>query len=431
MLFVFTDQQSASMMSCAGNSYLKTPAMDGLAAAGVRFERAYCTNPVCLPSRFSLLTGRMPYEIGVRHNGSEHEEIPAEMKQGGLGHLVRAAGYETAYGGKVHLPGLTPEELGFEYISQNQRDGLADACAAFLGQKRHKPFFLVTSFINPHDICFMAIRDHAATKSEQSPLERQAVACATLNEALELPAGMSEEEFFASACPPLPDNFEPQADEPEAVRQIVAQHPFKKNARENYDERRWRLHRWAFCRLTERVDRQIGTVLDALRASGERSNTVVIFSSDHGDMDAAHRMEHKTALYEEACRVPLIISAPGGGKGTVEGRRLVSNGLDLLPTICDYAGAEVPASLAGRSLKPLVEGEAPAAWRQWLPVECEFGRMIVGEKYKYVLYDEGEHREQFIDLEQDPGEMRNLVGEPALAEALDKHREMFGAKGRE
>jgi arylsulfatase A-like enzyme len=426
ILFIFTDQQSAHMMSCAGNRYLHTPAIDSLAAQGVRFERTYCTNPVCTPSRFSLMTGRMPSEIGLRNNDHRHiDSIPEPILQQSLGWLLRRAGYETAYGGKVHLPKMTPQDLGFDIISVDERDGLADDCAQFISQERDRPFFLVASFINPHDICYMAIRDFAETDREHRLLQASPAEIAALDAALQRPASVSEDAFFADHCPPLPHNFEIQVGEPEAIRRMQARSPFKHKARQHYDERRWRLHRWAYCRLTEQVDAHIGWVLAALRASGQAENTLVVFTSDHGDMDAAHRMEHKTAFYEEAARVPLIITWPGVTPAGVVDTHLVSNGLDLLPTLCEFGGAETSGDVAGLSLRPLAQGSTPALWRTALPVESEMGRMIVTDRYKYMLHDEGMHREQLIDLVADPGEIRNAIADPEQRDRLQLLRRCF------
>ena len=427
ILFIFTDQQSAAMMSCAGNSYLNTVAMDSLAARGVRFDRCYCTNPVCVPSRLSLMTGRMPSEIELGGNSVAHiGAIPNHILKTGLGWQIRQAGYDVAYGGKAHLPNMSPQELGFDCISDDEGASLAQTAAEYVSRERDRPFFLVASFINPHDICYMAIRDFAETDEEKRLLRTGGTELAALDEALRLPAGVSEEEFFKSICPPLPANYEPQKDEPEAIGELQAQRPFKKNARERWPARKWRLHRWAYCRLTEMVDRHIGEILKALSQSGKEAETVVIFSSDHGDMDSAHRMEHKTAFYEEACRVPLIVAQPDAKQpGLVDRSHLVSNGLDLLPTICDYAGAVCPADLAGMSLRPLVEGRLPESWRTFVPVENECGRMIVTDDFKYMLYDKGRNREQLIDIVKYPGEMKTVARDTWYGDVLHKHRDLF------
>ncbi len=177
ILFIVTDQQHAGMMGCAGNSWLKTPAMDSLAAGGTRFERAYATNPICVPSRFSFQTGRMPSAVGMRLN-QMNIRVPDHMLSGGLGPVLRREGYRTAFGGKVHLPrnqGAHLASAGYEMISRDQRDALAEDCAEFIARPHDRPFMLFASFINPHDICYMAINDHAracflAAKSTTTPV---------------------------------------------------------------------------------------------------------------------------------------------------------------------------------------------------------------------------------------------------------------------
>lgn len=419
LLVILTDQQSATMMGCAGNPHVRTPAMDRLAAEGVRFDRAYCANPVCIASRFSLMTGRMPSEIGLWSNRTAHlRPIPARIRDQGLGHLMRRAGYEAAYGGKVHLPKMGAEDVGFDVVSTDERARLADDCAAFLRRPRDRPFCLVASFINPHDICYMAIRDMAATAHEHRLVESGKVECDTLDAALRRPPETDDAAFFGSVCPPLPPNFEPQEDEPEALRRLLEIRPFRASVRERWSPERWREHRWAYARLTERVDAEIGRLLDALRASAFADNTVVVFTSDHGDMDSTHRMEHKSTYYDAACRIPLVVSAPGMPRRGRVDRRLVSNGLDLVPTLCDYAGVAAPSGLAGRSWRPLVEDVPGTAWRDAVPVEHGFGRVTVSEHLKYAVADIGASPEQLMDLRDDPWETRNALADARHASAL-------------
>jgi choline-sulfatase len=426
ILLIITDQQHAKMMSCAGSRYVDTPAMDRLASRGTRFDRAYCTDPVCVPSRFSLMTGRMPSEIGMRSNSSRHiESIPEPIKMNGLGHLIKRAGYEVAYGGKVHLPKMSAEDVGFNVISEDERDDLARVCAGYIRREHENPFFLVASFINPHDICYMALRDFAETDFEKLLVSKGKIENETLDKALQLPEGMSREQFFATVCPPLPPNHLPQQDEPEAISWLLNQRPFRVKARNQYTDEQWRLHRWAYARLTERVDEQIGIVLDALEQSGKVKDTLVIFTSDHGDNDSAHKLEHKTVFYDESSRIPLIVSWPGVlPEGRVETEHLVSNGLDVLPTCCDFAGIDPPKDLQGASLRPILESGAVESWRTFLPVESEIGHMIVTKNYKYILYDMGAKQEQMLDLRADPHETRNAL--PDIdKKMIDEHREMF------
>lgn len=420
ILLVVSDQQGASMMRCAGTRHLRTPAMDRIAGQGLRFTQAWCSNPMCLPSRFSLVTGRMGGEFGILHNDDGPDaEIPDEIRQGALGWQLRRAGYRTLWGGKEHLPACwTPEDLGFETFCRDDRDELAGSCAEVLRGPHERPFCLVACFINPHDICYMAIRDFADEERRRQLERHSSDELRELDAALAIPPGMARDEFFAWHCPPLPDNFDIPPEEPEAISRMQARSPFKRLARERYDEERWRLHRHAYARLTERVDGQVGRILEALEGSGAAEETLVIFTSDHGDMDASHRMEHKTAFYNEAARAPLLIAGPGVRRRGALENRPVSIGLDLLPTICDAAGVAPPPDLRGRSLRPLLEGRADVSWRELVPVESEFGRMVTDGRHKYMLYNEGSGREQLVDLAADPGEMHNALGDPQYQELL-------------
>ena len=202
ILVIITDQQNATMMSCAGNRWLKTPNMDRLAASGVRFERAYSSVPVCIPSRFSLMTGRMPSEIHLRSNDlGTMTDIPIAVFEQGIGNTFKSAGYEAVYGGKVHLPRMNIEELGFDYLTKDERDELADTCADYIRQEHEKPFFMVASLINPHDICYMAIRDFAESAFSKQLIENGVVEVATLDRALVIPEGVGHDEFFYRLLP--------------------------------------------------------------------------------------------------------------------------------------------------------------------------------------------------------------------------------------
>ena len=423
ILVIMTDQQSASMMSCTGNKWLKTPAMDAIASAGIRFSCAYATNPVCSPSRFSLQTGRLPSEIGMRENDRPiiDKDKVESLYSKSMGNLFQQAGYQTYYGGKVHLPvsGSRIKPWGYETLTLDERDSLAIVCADFLRnrKKEDKPFLLFASFINPHDICYDAIRwaQPGSKLAKGTPEE--------LDKALQLPEGISEEEFFRKYCPPLPDNHQPMAGELSSVDSLIKLRSFRNIVRENWSEQDWRLHRWAYMRLTERVDAQIAIVMDALKKSGLSKNTIVIFTSDHGDHDASHKLEHKTVLYEEAANIPFIISSPWmKQKGIVDNEHLVSNGLDLLPTLCDFAGIQLPEGLTGRSVVPLTNQEKLKDWPDHIYLENETGYMIHTGRYKYELDDIGKTREMFVDLKTDKGETKNLIDSPEYQDTIDSLR---------
>ena len=428
ILFIMTDQQHAGMMSCVGNKWLKTPAMDRLAASGIRFERAYASNPVCVPNRFSLQTGLMPSAIGMGHNGdSGRADVTDVMIQESLGRLLRRAGYETVYGGKVHLPRKMKgvQNLGYRNLTSDRRQGLADTCAKFIKGQHTRPFFLFASFINPHDICYMAINDFNRTQGEAPMGNTDSKTCEAVLDRARKTGDISA--FVEANCPPLPTNHEVPETEPECItKKFVNARPFRAYVREKWTQNHWRLHRWAYCRLTEIVDEEIGTLLDALREAGMEDNTLIVFTSDHGDMDSAHKMEHKSVLYEESVRVPFIMSCKGRiAQGVVDDTHLVSNGLDLLPTLCDYAGIETPEGLPGRSLRPLAEGTRTKDWRDFVVSESQNGRMLRTDRFKYCIYDSGRDCEQLTDMKDDPGEMTHLAAVPAFESVLDEHRRLL------
>ena len=428
ILFIITDQQHAGMMSCTGNKWLKTPALERLAASGIRFERAYACNPVCVPNRFSLQTGLMPSTIGMGQNSdSGRATVTDVMLEQSLGRVFQKAGYETVYGGKVHLPGKMNDvqKLGYRKLTEDSRQGLADACAKFIKEPHVRPFFLFASFINPHDICYMAINDYERTKAKGPIGNIDSKTCEAILARARETADPSA--FVEENCPPLPANYEVPEAEPECITQkYLNATPFRAYVREKWTENQWRLHRWAYCRLTEMVGREIGTVLDSLREAGMEDNTLIVFTSDHGDMDSAHKLEHKSVLYEESVRVPFIMSYKGMiPEGIVDDTHLISNGLDLLPTICDYAGIETPEGLFGKSLRPLVTGKYAEKWRDFVVSESQNGRMLRTGSFKYCIYDSGRHNEQFTDLKNDAGEMRNLAEVEDYKDVLDTHRNLL------
>jgi choline-sulfatase len=162
VLLIMTDQHFADAMSCRmGNQYISTPAMDRLAGDGMLFSRAYCPNPICVPSRTSMFTGRYPHETGVQDNG-KYRPDPAKFPT--LGTVFQQAGYDTGYVGKWHLPFPSGAgQSGFNYSRNRHNKGYDDETPPlvrdFLKTKRQGPFFAVASFCNPHNICEWARGD--------------------------------------------------------------------------------------------------------------------------------------------------------------------------------------------------------------------------------------------------------------------------------
>jgi arylsulfatase A-like enzyme len=410
ILFIMTDQQHARMMSCSGNEWLDTPAIDSLAREGIRFERAYVANPVCVPSRISMATGMMPGRLGVWSNGMA-ANVPDEVDRNSLGKLIQRAGYDTFYGGKVHMcDELKPLAAGYDEFCRDSRDGLPDACIEFMRRKRDKPFLVVASFINPHDICFAHAAHVGKTPRQMLHVEK------LYRQASALPLDQ---------LPPLPANYAVQQNEPDSIENSLSPRAVTPagTMREEYDEHQWRIYRWIYCRLTEQVDRQIGRILNALKESELEEETIILFTSDHGNMDASHRLASKGLFYDESVRVPLLMKYKGViSAGRTDDQHLVSTGLDILPTLCDYAGIAVPKHLQGRSLRPIAEGKPIDEWRPYVVSENARGRMVRSTRFKYCAYNSGTIHESLVDMAADPGEMKNLATVPEYGDILRKHR---------
>lgn len=406
IIYIFTDQQTASAMSCSGNTDLHTPNMDKLAKNGVRFVNAYCTAPLSGPSRASMFTGHFPGETAMERNDAK---IPDSLKNVTLGSLVKNAGYECAYGGKWHVPELSiPDGIyGFTTIHPSNEVGLGEACADYLSKSHDKPFFLVASFINPHNVCEYARQQN-------------------------LPLGNVETPDVAD-CPGVPANFARNPYDA-GVISMEKQNNYSAYATIDYTVTDWRLYRYTYYRLVEKVDAEIGKIVDAIDKNDLWKNSVIIFSSDHGDGIGAHQWNQKSALYEEVVNIPMIVTLPGKKNAGKVVNQLLSNGVDFFASVCDWAGATMPASASGVSYRKVVEEATDAVKGQdYIVCETTFdkgitrGWMVRTPKYKYVLYDKGTHREQLFDIEADRGEMRNLAMERAYKPTLEQCRDILDA----
>ena len=413
IIYIFTDQQSATMMSCTGNTYLQTPAADYLAENGVRFERAYTPNPVCVPARTSMMTGHFPGSHAVRLNSNSNKfNEKHNYKETNISAQLKRAGYHTAYGGKTHLPKqVYPEVLGFEVMSTGRKMDLSEDAVEFIKRKHDKPYYLVLSYINPHDICYFFRTDLGKKNALVEELRAKAAAIPNFYE--------------SDQCPPLLSNFEPQPDEPAAYQ---AMRGITRKNRDELSEEEWRLSRWMYARMTEIVDAEIKVVLDAIRETGQEENTVVIFSSDHGDNEGAYRLHGKSTFNEQSIRIPFIVMDKGGKQkaGSVDNTHLVVNGLDLLPTVLDYAGVpNAHGDPRGRSVRPLVEGKE-VEWRDDVGVESSFGRMVMNDQFKYIEYDIDRNIEvRLRDMKRDPDEKTHFTNDPEYAPILARMKAKF------
>lgn len=406
IIYIMTDQQTANAMSCAGNNDLSTPNMDRLAQNGVRFENAYCSLPLSGPSRASMFTGYTPSEIGLQANGTP---MPDSIQNRTLGILLSKNGYKCAYAGKwhVHTNSLPDKQaFGFENLHGHNDFGLAEACVSFLQRKQEHPFFLVASFDNPHNIC-----EYARTQN---------------------PPFASLNEPPIQDCPGLPANFAVNPYDADAIA-FEKQQNHRLYPTGNYTHNDWRRYRYAYYRLIETVDKELGKIIDEIDRQGLWTNTVIIFTSDHGDGCGAHQWNQKTVLYEEVINVPFIVCLPGGKNAGKVLPQLINNGTDLMPSVCDWAGIKTPLHSRGVSFRNVVEqGDSQLSHQPYVVTETFFsetagtlGWTVRTERYKYVLYDTGKNREQLYDIKNDRGEMRNLAIESKYKKIVQKHRALL------
>ncbi len=429
IIFLNTDQQTWDAISAYGNSYLKTPNIDRIVSNGKSFMRSYCTDPVCAPARASWATGMYSSETGVPFNGGNlYEDIPD------IGQILNKNGYNAFHSGKWHVPGRDVRDSfkclyfgkskigagGAEFYDPATTRSVLDFLSKY---KEDKPFYLQVGLVNPHDVC--EYEHNHESKKIPGPLEQ----------------GFLKE----SDLPPLPENF--IYDKKETVVQKVMRrgknpiiHKAIMNAADNWTEEQWRFLCWHLYRFTEKVDIEIGMILNALEASPFKENSLIIFSIDHGESAGRHKMIQKFTLYQESIKVPFVVASLSDKfnleKNSRDEKHLIS-AVDFLPTVLDYAGIDVPDYCHGRSIRPLIENKE-TDWRDFVYLESNcWGRALVTDRYKYVteyIPQDGEITipgpdakrlglEQLFDLKTDPNETKNLVDDKSYIDLLADFRE--------
>ncbi len=233
-------------------------------------------------------------------------------------------------------------------------------------------------------------------------------------------------------CPQLPANF---AINPYDASVLA----FKKSQNQrlyptlDYTPDDWRHYLNAYYRMIEYVDGEIGKILAEVDRQNLWKNTVIIFTADHGDGAAEHQWNQKTALYESIVNIPFIICLPGGKNGGTVSSKLINNGEDLMPTVCDFAGIAKPLWCKGESIRPLADDpNGKTSVHDYVVTETKFaetrgtlGWMVRTKDYKYVLYESRRNREQLFDMHSDRGEMRNLAVENIYKNIIRQHRKLL------
>ena len=422
VLFIVSDDLN-TLLGCYGDPLAKTPQIDRLAARGVRFERAYCTFPLCGPSRNSFLTGLYPNSTGILTNAQifrqsipDHVSLPQAFRQAGyfVGRIGKMYHYNVPYsvGTDGHddpaswelelnpagvdrlkeepkIFSLVPGQFGGTlswYASPRpdaeHTDGLLAADAEWVLERcsrdRSRPFFLAVGFFRPHT-------PYVAPKEPYFGLYPEASMPVVANvkaDQADLPAaalGSSKKEQDA-----MTDDLRRQA-----VQAYYASISF--------------------------MDAQVGRVIDAVDKNGLADNTIIVFTSDHGYHTGEHGLWQKMSLFEESARVPLLIVAPGVSRPGVVAPAPVSQ-VDLYPTLAALCEVEAPDSLQGQSLVPLLaDPEAPG--RDWALSQVVrrrgknqpsfFGYSLRTPRWRYTEWDEGRQGRELYDHESDPKELVN------------------------
>ena len=421
IIFILIDDLRWDAMSCVGYPpFLRTPNIDRIAKEGARFANAFVCISLCAPSRASFLTGMYPHKHGVRTNrGEEFDHSLATFPL-----LLQQTGYDTAFIGKWHMAPTNAPRPGFNYwlsfkgqgvyenpeLNENGKefkatgymtDLLEGYAETWLRQPRNKPFCLYLS--------------HKAVHGPFTPAERHR----NLYPDAEMPKPVSFDDTFEGKpewqrATQIMGGKKKKKAAPEKVPASLPPAIWDPKARGRID----------YYRTLAAVDEGVGKILDILREQGKLDNTVIVFAGDNGYFMGEHRRGDKRLAYEESMRIPFLIRYPRLGRpGTVINEMALN--IDLAPTLLDLAGVPIPATMQGKSFRPLLEGKQ-VPWRtSFLYEYFKDGKFTVPtmlavrtESWKYVRYPDIKDLDELYDLKKDPYEMRNLVNDPVGAPKL-------------
>ncbi len=417
LIVLVTDDQRWDAMGCMGNPIIHTPNMDRLADDGVLFTNNFCTTSICMTSRATIFSGLYSRCHGIQ---SFRQPFTDEAFELTYPMLLREAGYRTGFVGKWGLGGPLPEDQfdffdGFSGQGQYFHDvnGEEVHLTEILGNKSvrflnecspEQPFCLSVSFKAPH------VKDGAPDPFQYDPIY------ADLYSDVEIPEPKTASERHFSMLPDFIRNSEGRTRwERRFANPSLHQHSVK-----------------GYYRLITGVDAVVGRILDALQRSGLDENTVILYTSDNGFFLGEHGLAGKWLMYEESIRTPLIIRDPRLPSRLHGLRRPeMTLSVDIARTLLELAGAQIPLSMQGKSLVPLVQGRNPS-WRdEWFydhlyghGGKIPMSEGIRTERWKYIRYiDQNPVYEELFDLKNDPFEEHNIVPNRRYTAILEQLRE--------
>jgi choline-sulfatase len=414
ILFIFSDQHRADLLGCAGDEMIRTPNLDALASEGAIFDQAYCQNPLCVPSRASLITGQYCRTTGIYQNIDIMEPNSPTFPR-----LLSQHGYRTCLIGKAHFNG--------EQFHGYQQRPYGD-----LYGQAHQPDPRRTPESGASGLGSLV--DNAGPTGIPLPMTQTEICVSEATKWLQSHVDLHPQQPFCLSVhfdkphfPVRPPRryFEQYQGKlhvqevPEGYYESAV--PFVQKAidRFGYEDADGDRYLASYYGCITWVDDAIGRLLAVLDYLGLREKTLVIYTSDHGDLCGEKGAWNKTLFFDAAAKVPLILRRPGA---IPPGERIADlvGLIDLFPTLCDAAGVPVPASCEGLSLLPRLRHGASLP-RQEIFSESAFlgepsaaGCMIRRGRWKYTTYLDGS--EELYNLEEDPGEWTNLASDPALTD---------------
>ncbi len=429
ILFLLSDEHSHRFMGHIsremGGEDVETPTFDALASGGAVFTDAYCQMPLCTPSRLSLLSGREVCGAGAWSNNSVMRPgVPT------LPGVLAEAGYETCLVGKMHLGG-SRQYVGFQHRPYGDLTGKTGHQADPIDDPNART-------IRGRTTTAVGVTEIPESLLQEQVVAQEAVAWLREHEAANpdkpwfLMASFSRPHFPLTAPRRWIDRYSPQEIEPRAPAGGDSHdHPMSVGMRKGFradeiDHDEMMRARAAYFACVSYLDELLGDLLARLEATGQLDNTIIVYTSDHGEMAGEHAMWWKNGWYEACTRVPLIVSTPGQRADDGAARRVSTPValVDLFPTLCAFAGADAPDGLDGRDLSGAVGGHAEAPDR---PVFCdaltprwgagtEF-RAARWRQFKYVQFRDAP--ELLFDLASDPLEQRDLIARGATGDAAE------------
>jgi choline-sulfatase len=432
LLYIMSDQHNPQITGCSGHPVIETPNLDALAASGTRFAQAYCSTPICVPSRASFATGRYAFQIGAWDNAAPYTGAEAPS----WGHRLTTQGHQVTTIGKLHYRASTdPNGFPDERLPMHVLDGVGDLYGLLRGEmpvRRQSREHVFAARAGESEY----IRyDRAVAQASVRWLHEEAgqyaqpwclfVSFVTPHFPLVVP-----EEYFQRYPPeslPLPVQWQ-QANWPhhpvlDLYRRLQAlDEPIPEAAVRNAIA--------AYYGLVTFMDEQVGAVLRALDESGLRETTRIIYTSDHGEQLGAHGLWWKSTMYDGCAAVPLIAAGPDVPAGKVVNTPVTL--LDSFPTIVEAVGAELlleDADLPGESLWVIARAadRDRTVFSEYHAIYSPNGFFMLRDaRYKYVYYAGGSPP-QLFNLVADPHEEHDLAGDPQYAGLLARYHEQLQA----